>query len=69
MSHIYNQNKQIMGRKKIKTDLKKTKLSITISSENNDKLETLAFTNKSKLINHLLKEYFGLIQEGGSYEK
>lgn len=57
-----------MGRKKINTELKKAKLSVTISSENALKLDELAFTNKSKLINHLLKEYFGLIQEGGSNE-
>lgn len=57
-----------MGRKKINTELKKAKLSVTISSENALKLDELKFTNKSKLINHLLKEYFGLIQEGGSNE-
>lgn len=57
-----------MGRKKINTELKKAKLSVTISSDNAQKLNELEFTNKSKLINHLLKEYFGLIQEGGSNE-
>ena len=57
-----------MGRKKITTELKKTKLSITISSENNEKLESLAFTNKSKLINWLLLEHFKLTKEGGSNE-
>lgn len=57
-----------MGRKKIQTEKKKAKLSVTISTENSDKLESLKFTNKSKLINHLLKEYFGIIQEGESYE-
>lgn len=57
-----------MGRKKITTELKKTKLSITISSENNEKLESLAFTNKSKLINWLLLEHFKLTNTGGSNE-
>lgn len=54
-----------MGRKLIKTELKKAKLSVTISSENALKLEQLQFTNKSKLINWLLKEHFGMNQEGG----
>lgn len=57
-----------MGRKKIQTEKKKAKLSVTISSDNAQKLNELEFTNKSKLINHLLKEYFGLIQEGGQNE-
>lgn len=57
-----------MGRKSIKSELKKAKLSVTISSSNAQKLNELEFTNKSKLINHLLKEYFGLIQEGGQNE-
>lgn len=58
-----------MGRKKIQTEKKKAKLSVTISTENNLKLEELQFTNKSKLINWLLGEHFGLSQERGSYEK
>lgn len=57
-----------MGRKKIKTEEKKQKLSITISSNNAQKLSELEFTNKSKLINWLLREHFGLNQEGGSNE-
>jgi hypothetical protein len=57
-----------MGRKKIKSELKKAKLSVTISSENAQKLNELEFTNKSKLINWLLKEYFDLNQEGGQNE-
>lgn len=57
-----------MGRNKINDDLKKQKLSVTISSDNALKLEELQFTNKSKLINHLLQEFFGLTQEGESYE-
>jgi len=57
-----------MGRKTISTELKKAKLSVTISSENALKLKELQFTNKSKLINYLLKEYFGMNQEGGSNE-
>lgn len=54
-----------MGRKSITTELKKAKLSVTISSENAQKLNELKFTNKSKLINYLLKEHFGMNQEGG----
>lgn len=54
-----------MGRKSIKTELKKAKLSVTISSENAQKLTELQFTNKSKLINYLLREFFGMNQEGG----
>ena len=57
-----------MGRKKIQTEKKKAKLSVTISSDNALKLDELQFTNKSKLINFLLKEYFGLVQEGGQDE-
>jgi glutamine cyclotransferase len=55
-----------MGRKKINTEEKKKKLSVTISSNNAQKLNELEFTNKSKLINWLLKEHFGISQEGGS---
>ena len=57
-----------MGRKKIKSEEKKQKLSITISSINAQKLSELEFTNKSKLINWLLREHFSLNQEGGSNE-
>lgn len=57
-----------MGRKKINTEEKKQKLSITISSNNAQKLNELEFTNKSKLINWLLKEHFGFNQEGGQNE-
>lgn len=57
-----------MGRKSIKSELKKAKLSVTISSENVQKLNELKFTNKSKLINYLLKEHFGMNQEGGLNE-
>lgn len=57
-----------MGRKKITTEKKKQKLSITISSNNAQKLNELEFTNKSKLINWLLREHFGFNQEGGQNE-
>lgn len=57
-----------MGRKKIQTEKKKAKLSVTISSENAQKLSELEFTNKSKLINWLLLEHFGLSKKGGSDE-
>jgi hypothetical protein len=49
-----------MGRKKIDDKLKKDKLSITISSDNALKFEEFQITNKSKLINFLLKEHFNL---------
>ena len=49
-----------MGRTKIKTELKKQNLSVTISSETALKLEELQIKNKSKLINWLLKEHFGI---------
>lgn len=57
-----------MGRKKINKEEKKQKLSVTISSNNAQKLNELEFTNKSKLINWLLKEHFGITQEGGKNE-
>jgi len=53
-----------MGRKKINTDKKKQKLSITISSDNAQQLNELQFTNKSKLINWLLLEHFDISQKG-----
>ena len=59
-------NQEIMGRKKINTESKKAKLSVTISIDNALKLDELKFTNKSKLINWLLKEHFN--QEGGQDE-
>lgn len=46
-----------MGRKKITSDKKKLKISITISPEINLQLEDLKI-NKSKLINWLLIEHF-----------
>lgn len=58
-----------MGRKKIITELKKQNLSITISSENTLKLEELGIKNKSKLINWLLSEHFGMYQKEDCYEK
>jgi hypothetical protein len=56
-----------MGRKTIKEELKRAKLSVTISTENALKFDELEINNKSKLINWLLQEHFG-IQEGVSYE-
>ena len=49
-----------MGRFKIKEELKKEKLSVTISSENALKFKEFDITNKSKLINWLLQEHFGM---------
>lgn len=46
-----------MGRKKITSDVKKVKISITILPEVNEQLEDLKI-NKSKLINWLLIEHF-----------
>ena len=47
-----------MGRNKIITELKRQNLSVTISLGNFITLEELQITNKSKLINWLLKEHF-----------
>ena len=49
-----------MGRNKIATELKKEKLSVTISLENALKFKELQITNKSKLINSLLKKHFNI---------
>lgn len=51
-----------MGRKKIDTELKKDKLSVTISLNNALKFKELEIKNKSKLINWLLKEHFGITE-------
>ena len=47
-----------MGRKKIETDKKKNKLSIAISAKNYNQFDDLDITNKSRLIEQLLREYF-----------
>ena len=47
-----------MGRKKIEFVKKKDKLSITISKENFNKFEEFGISNKSKLIEWLLNNYF-----------
>lgn len=57
-----------MGRKKINNELKKDKVSVTISSNNASKFQELEIKNKSKLINWLLSEHFGIISERGSNE-
>lgn len=49
-----------MGRKKINTEDKRQKLSITISLESALKFEEFDIKNKSQLINWLLVEHFGL---------
>jgi hypothetical protein len=51
-----------MGRKKIESGIKKEKLSVTISTNNALKFEELQIKNKSKLINWLLKEHFGIAE-------
>ena len=57
-----------MGRKKINTEDKRQKLSVTISLENALKFEEFDIKNKSKLINWLLVEHFGLNKKGDSNE-
>ena len=49
-----------MGRKKITEESKKEKLSITISKTNALLFQEMQIKNKSKLINWLLKEHFGM---------
>jgi len=51
-----------MGRKKIQEDKKKGKLSITISSENYDKMVEDGM-NKSKLVDWLLEQHFNSIKK------
>lgn len=50
-----------MGRKQLKSEDKKKKLSITISSDNNKTLKKDGI-NKSKLINWLLVEFFNSVK-------
>lgn len=57
-----------MGRKKINTEDKRQKLSVTISLENALKFEEFDIKNKSQLINWLLVEHFGLNKKGDSNE-
>ena len=57
-----------MGRKKINTEKKRQKLSVTISLENALKFEEFDIKNKSQLINWLLVEHFGLNKKGDSNE-
>lgn len=52
-----------MGRKKINTEMKKQKLSVTISENNVIMLNEKGIGNKSKLINWLLMEHFGMNQK------
>lgn len=49
-----------MGRKKIEAEEKKNRLSISISKENYSQFEDRGITNKSKLIEWLLEQHFGL---------
>ena len=49
-----------MGRKSIKTEMKRAKLSVTISTENLTKFSEFQIKNKSKLINWLLNEHFDM---------
>ncbi len=57
-----------MGRKKINTEDKRQKLSVTISLENALKFEEFDIKNRSQLINWLLVEHFGLNKKGDSNE-
>lgn len=52
-----------MARKKINSENKKGKLSVTISNENYEILVKEGM-NKSKLINWLLVEYFNTVNNG-----
>ena len=53
-----------MGRKKIDTELKKGKLSVTISKNNFEKIQEHEIGNKSKFINWLLEEHFNEMEGG-----
>lgn len=57
-----------MGRKKKEPEIKKQKLSVTISLENALKFDEHDIKNKSKLIDWLLMEHFG-IEKGVQDEK
>jgi len=50
-----------MGRKKIDTEKKKGKLSVTISEDNFEKIQEHEIGNKSKFINWLLDEHFNKV--------
>lgn len=52
-----------MGRKKIKSGVKKQHLSIVVSQKNFNRVMELN-TNNSKLINWLLEEYFESLEKG-----
>lgn len=53
----------IMGRKTKTTEEKKGKISVSISTENYDKLVSDRI-NKSKLINWLLEQHFNTLSDG-----
>jgi len=53
-----------MGRKKVVQEKKKDRLSITISKTNYNYFEEFGISNKSKLIEWLLKEHFELNKKG-----
>jgi hypothetical protein len=55
-----------MGRPKKNDSEKKGKISITISTENYELLNEVN-TNKSKLINWLLEQHFGIITTDNIY--
>ena len=56
-----------MGRTKISENLKKVDLSVVISTENSIKLRR-EVKNKSKLVNQLLKEHFGIAETKSKVE-
>ena len=47
-----------MGRKKVKSELKKQRTSVTVTEEINHDFGKLKIKNKSKLVNELLREFF-----------
>jgi hypothetical protein len=54
-----------MGRKKIESDIKKNRLSVTISKENFLQFEEKGISNKSKLIEWLLEQHFSIGNKKG----
>ena len=50
-----------MGRTKLDADKKKKSISIALDKDVFESLDEMEIKNKSKLINWLLKEHFGVI--------
>ena len=54
-----------MGRNKMKPENKKKSISVALDSDVYETLDELNIVNKSKLVNWLLKEHFGVTVGGG----